>query len=89
MGVFLPIPARLNEIGTTIVDSCYTVHSLLGPGLLESVYALCLAEEIKSRALFNLRAVSDWIFSLKTRLLWNSKLSISCTLFLRHNFSHI
>jgi GxxExxY protein len=51
MGVFLPIPARLNEIGTTIVDSCYTVHSLLGPGLLESVYALCLAEEIKSRAL--------------------------------------
>lgn len=51
MGVLLPIPARLNEIGTIVVDSCYTVHSLLGPGLLESVYALCLAEEIKSRAL--------------------------------------
>lgn len=50
-GGFLPIPARLNDIGTAVVDACYAVHSTLGPGLLESVYSLCLTEEIRSRAL--------------------------------------
>jgi GxxExxY protein len=51
MGQFIPIPKRLDDIGQSIVDSCYTVHSMLGPGLLESVYSLCLEEEIKSRSL--------------------------------------
>ncbi|GJQ22075.1 MAG: hypothetical protein HBSIN02_24300 [Bacteroidia bacterium] len=51
MGEFLPIPVRLNEIGTAIVEASYAVHSTLGPGLLESVYSLCLTEELKSRGL--------------------------------------
>jgi GxxExxY protein len=34
-----------------IVDAAMTVHSLLGPGLLESVYELCLARELRERGL--------------------------------------
>lgn len=40
------IPPRLNEISRKIVQAAYTVHSELGPGLLESVYRACLAQEL-------------------------------------------
>lgn len=40
---------RLNAIGTAIVDSAMKVHTVLGPGLLEGVYELCLAEELVKR----------------------------------------
>jgi len=33
------------------VDSAFTVHKELGPGLLESVYETCFCEELTSRAL--------------------------------------
>ncbi len=39
--------ARENEIAKAIVHSAYTVHKTLGPGLLESVYEICLAHEIQ------------------------------------------
>ena len=39
------------EITGQIVDSCITVHKLMGPGLLESVYECCLIEELQSRGL--------------------------------------
>ena len=42
---------ELNMISGTIVDSAITVHSALGPGLLESAYLTCLAYELRSRAL--------------------------------------
>ena len=32
-----------------MVDSVFTVHQALGPGLLESVYQACLCEELRSR----------------------------------------
>jgi GxxExxY protein len=35
-----------NEIGTAIIASSMRVHSALGPGLLESVYELCLEHEL-------------------------------------------
>ncbi|WP_145430865.1 GxxExxY protein [Lacipirellula limnantheis] len=35
----------------SIVDSCYKVHSALGPGLLESVYESCLVQELTRRGL--------------------------------------
>ena len=41
----------IEEIGKKIVNSAYEVHSELGPGLLESVYELCMVEELKSRNL--------------------------------------
>lgn len=40
-----------NEIGTAIIGSSMRVHSALGPGLLESVYELCLAHELTQSGL--------------------------------------
>lgn len=34
------------EIGRTILDAAFRVHSALGPGLLEGVYEACLAHEL-------------------------------------------
>ncbi len=38
---------QYEEIGQIIVQASYEVHKELGPGLLESVYEVCLEEEIK------------------------------------------
>src|SRR5688572_23110169 len=40
-----------NEIARIIVDACYLMHSRLGPGLLESVYEIILAYELRTRGL--------------------------------------
>jgi len=40
-----------NEIGTVIVDSAIHLHRDLGPGLLESVYEVILAAELRKRGL--------------------------------------
>jgi len=40
-----------NEIGKVIVDSALTVHRELGPGLLETVYEVILAHELRQRGL--------------------------------------
>ncbi|TCL72448.1 GxxExxY protein [Hydrogenispora ethanolica] len=40
-----------NEIGALIVDTAIRVHRELGPGLLESVYAVILEYELKQRGL--------------------------------------
>ncbi|MBN1268048.1 MAG: GxxExxY protein [Kiritimatiellae bacterium] len=40
-----------NEIGTVVVDSAIAVHRELGPGLLETVYEVVLAHELKQRGL--------------------------------------
>jgi hypothetical protein len=42
---------RYEEIGAAIVDAAFHVHRELGPGLLESVYEICMIEEIKDRGL--------------------------------------
>src|ERR1700746_1896671 len=44
-------PLRINEITGAIVNSAMKVHSLLGPGLLESAYQACLAHELRPRGL--------------------------------------
>lgn len=38
---------RENAIAKAIVRAAYTVHKTLGPGLLESVYEICLAHELQ------------------------------------------
>lgn len=43
---------RIEKIAKQIVDSAYQVHNEMGPGLLESVYECCLAEELRLRGLF-------------------------------------
>jgi GxxExxY protein len=40
-----------NEISTIVVDAAIAVHRELGPGLLESVYEVVLAHELKNRGL--------------------------------------
>ncbi len=40
-----------NEIAKRILDSTFAVHTKLGPGLLESVYEVVLAHELKKGGL--------------------------------------
>lgn len=40
-----------NEIAKVIVDVAFYIHKKLGPGLLESVYEIILAHELKRRGL--------------------------------------
>jgi GxxExxY protein len=40
-----------NEIGTIVVETAIMIHRELGPGLLESVYEIVLAHELKARNL--------------------------------------
>ena len=40
-----------NEISKIIVDAAFKVHTVLGPGLLESVYQRALAYELQKRGL--------------------------------------
>ena len=44
-----------NELAREIVDAAFRVHTRLGPGLLESVYEVCLAHELNTRGLRVLR----------------------------------
>jgi GxxExxY protein len=39
------------RIATVIVDAAVTVHKALGPGLLESIYEICLHHELTKRML--------------------------------------
>ena len=40
-----------NEVAKIIVDTAFQIHKRLGPGLLESVYEVILAHELKRRGL--------------------------------------
>jgi GxxExxY protein len=44
-------PFRVNDITGAVIDAAMKVHSLLGPGLLESAYQACLAHELRKRGL--------------------------------------
>ncbi len=50
--------AEYEEIGSLIVHASYVVHKELGPGLLESVYEICLLEELKTLNLHVQRQVN-------------------------------
>lgn len=42
-----PLPVEVERIGRAVLDAAFAVHRALGPGLLESVYEACLAEELR------------------------------------------
>jgi len=42
---------RLNELSGLVIKGAITVHRTLGPGLLESVYQVCLLEELREMGL--------------------------------------
>ena len=47
--LFEAIPPEIEQIAKQTVDSAFKVHSALGPGLIESVYRVCLAHELRRR----------------------------------------
>lgn len=42
---------ELNKITEEIIGAAIDIHKYLGPGLLESVYEVCLVEELEQRGL--------------------------------------
>ena len=48
---FQPVPGDVELVGKKVLDAAYKVHTVLGPGLLESVYEACLAYEIRKSGL--------------------------------------
>ena len=59
--VVLPAP-RVNHITGLIITAAMKVHSLLGPGLLESAYQACLAHELRKQGLRVLTEVELPVF---------------------------
>ncbi|MFH1197069.1 MAG: GxxExxY protein [bacterium] len=55
---YLPLSSKEEEIGKILVNSAFKVHSELGPGLLEKVYEVCMAHELKKAGL-NVRRQLD------------------------------
>jgi GxxExxY protein len=48
---FKPVPANVELVGQKVLDAAFKVHTVLGPGLLESVYEACMAYEIRKSGL--------------------------------------
>lgn len=44
---FTELTAREEELGKAIVNAAYNIHKSLGPGLLEKVYEVCMAHELR------------------------------------------
>lgn len=47
----LNIPTDVEELARKTVDAVFHLHTEMGPGLLESVYAACLTEELTYRGI--------------------------------------
>ena len=55
---YAPISDKEERIAKAVVDAAYTVHSILGPGLLENVYEVCFCHELAKRGLAYRRQVA-------------------------------
>ncbi|MGN6547247.1 MAG: GxxExxY protein [Aureliella sp.] len=51
MATFEPISSDLEQLTKKAVDAAFNVHSELGPGLLESVYEICMMHELTQAGL--------------------------------------
>ena len=51
MPTYEPISAETELVATEVVNAAFQVHSTLGPGLLESVYEVCLCHELRQRGI--------------------------------------
>lgn len=71
-----PISEPVNEVAKQIVDAAFAVHSQLGPGLLESVYEVCLIYELKQRGLDVAAQVELPVFYGNVRLNANFRLDL-------------
>ncbi|HTC94890.1 MAG TPA: GxxExxY protein [Terriglobales bacterium] len=53
---------NIDEVSGAIVDAAMKVHTVLGPGLLESAYEACLTHELRSRGL---KVLSQLVLPIK------------------------
>src|SRR5262245_45893933 len=53
-----PLPRSTEETARDVVDAAIAIHRVLGPGLLESAYEVCLAHELEKRGRSVLRQVA-------------------------------
>jgi GxxExxY protein len=61
--VFQVIPLGVERVGKTVLDAAYKVHTVLGPGLLESVYRTAIAHVLrKNGALVETEVVLPILF---------------------------
>jgi GxxExxY protein len=56
--MFDKISEREDRIGRRIVNAAFKVHKELGPGLLEKIYEVCLAHELKKEGLEVIRQLN-------------------------------
>ena len=61
---YKPLSKREESIAEKIVDAAYTVHKILGPGLLEKVYEVCFCHELSKRGLQYKRQVDITIIEM-------------------------
>jgi GxxExxY protein len=45
--VFQPVPPDVEQVGRKVLDAAYKVHTVLGPGLLESVYEAAMVHVLR------------------------------------------
>jgi GxxExxY protein len=62
------VPDKVNELSGVVVNAAFTVHNKLGPGLLESVYKVCLAYELRKIGVNAERQVEIPVIYDNTRL---------------------
>lgn len=48
---YKPLSKREESTAEKVVDAAYTVHKILGPGLLEKIYETCFCHELSKRGL--------------------------------------
>ena len=49
--IFAPIPVETERIGKMVLDAAFKVHTVLGPGLLESVYKISMKHVLTTNGL--------------------------------------
>ena len=61
--VFQVVPLDVERVGKSVLDAAFKVHTILGPGLLESVYRTAMAHVLrKNGALVETEVVLPIIF---------------------------
>ena len=50
--VYQPVPVETERIGKLVLDTAYKVHTVLGPGLLESVYQIAMKHVLTTGGTF-------------------------------------
>ena len=49
--VFQPIPPDVERVGKAVLDAAFKVHTVLGPGLLESVYQIAVKHVLETNGI--------------------------------------